>query len=454
MKASSRLAILVVLSACVAGSLVLGCSSRAPASETVTPDSAVLSQASERVASPPTPGDSLDPKRDDCAPSAPVGAENPSQSGPFLATFDNNPDSPVPVCGAAGWDVIVHSRAPATWYSLDPIDAQHGSDCAGPPATHHLDGSHAAAFFNCRNHVMTSINGSDYGAIYFVPNQLVDLGNGPVTIQFDLSTERMSTRDWIDVWVTPWDDNMVLPLEAPDPDLQGPPQNSIQVTNRPGEGSPILLTTRNGEGKGYAPGWAVSPLDEGIVAGTNQAAVRQTFELTLTKTSAKFERLASATAPALVFWDEQIDFPFDTAVLQFGHHSYNPRKDDSGVPATWHWDNIGISKAIPFSMLRSVERYADSDNPVVQFTEPSPAGAMLRFAAIGAVEISTDGGKTWQAAHRQESIDEEEGNHHPEHFSSFWMAVPAGVQEIAFRFSPDDWYAGPYFAQDIALWSR
>ncbi|MGE0600075.1 MAG: hypothetical protein AB7J35_09580 [Dehalococcoidia bacterium] len=454
MSSSTRLAVLVVISACVGASLVLGCSSRNPGQGTPSPDVGVVSRASEKSSAPDPTGTASDPARDECAPAGPVGDANPDEPGPFLATFDDNPDSPTSACGAAGWDVVVHSRAPATWYSLDPIDAQHGMDCAGPPATHHLDGSHAAAFFNCRNHVMTSINGSDYGAIYFVPNQLVDLSDGPVTITFDLSTERMSSRDWIDVWVTPWDDNMVLPLEMPDPDLQGPPQNSIQVTNRPGEGSPVLLTTRNGEGKGYDPGWAVSPLDEGIQPGTNQAAVRQTFRLTLTKSSARFERIASQTAPSLVFWDEAIDFPFDTAVLQFGHHSYNPTKDHSGVPATWHWDNIGISRAIPFEMLRSTERYADSDNPVVHFEEASEADSMLRFAAIGTVELSTDGGKTWLAADRQESVDEVEGNHHPEHFSSYWMPLPAGVSEIQFRFSADDWYSGPYFAQDIAIWHR
>lgn len=440
----------------LAAVLQTGCSSRQP-------NRAASQAASERdsgnqgmvaAQSVPSTGRPSAPGRDECRPAGAIGAANPTAPGSFLASFDVAPDDPLGVCGASDWDIAIHSRAPNTWYALDSMEAQHGMNCAGPPATHQLHGEHAAAVFLCRDHLMTALNADDYGVIYLVPNQLVDLRQGPVVIRFDLSTERMSTRDWVDLWLTPWDDNLALPLEESDPDLQGPPRNSIQVTTTAGENSPVLKTTRDGRRTEYKPGYAVAPLGSRVAAGTNQAATRQAFELTVTRTSVRFERLASATAPALVFWEEAVDFPFDSAVLQLGHHSYNPTKDGAGVPATWHWDNIGISHSIPFQMIRARERYVDEENGAVSFEQPAPRDAWLRFSAIGRPEVSFDGGRTWTSARRQDAVGQLLEKHHPEHFSSYWMPIPEGATTVTVRFKPDDWYSGPYFAQDFAIWAR
>lgn len=455
MKSRIRLGLLGLLSAVVVVSLGVACASRNTSKP--EPGSILDTSSSERAAAAQPDSKAVQsnqPGRTACRPAGALGHANAASPGPFVATFTAQPDSPLGVCGASEWDILIHSRGPDTWYSLDAMTAQHGPDCAGPPASHDLHGKHEAAVFLCRDHLMTALNAEEYGVIYLVPNQLVDLSGGPVTIRFDVSTERMSGRDWIDLWLTPWDENLALPLESSDPDLQGPPQNSIQVTTGNAESAPILRTTRDGEVSDYAPGYAIAPLGEGVAPGTNESATRQTFQLSITPTRARLERLASATAPALLFWDELIDFPFESAVLQLGHHSYTPTKDNSGVPATWHWDNIGISNAIPFKLNRAVERYADSDHGLVTFDRPAAANANLRFSAIGTPEISFDGGRTWAAATRQDGLGQEQGDHHPEHFSSFWTPIPEGTERVHVRFKADDWYSGPYFAQGFSIWAR
>ena len=453
-----RLTVLAFISAGIVVSLASGCSSRPDrAVGEPTPSVQTVDNGNEgkvvQAGGPPQAAGSKDPRREACRPAGALGQSNPTAPGPFIATFTAQPDSPLSVCGASEWDVQIHSRAPATWYSLDPMTAQHGPNCAGPPATHDLQGDHASAVFLCRDHLMTSLNADEYGVIYLTPNQLVDLSEGPVTIRIDMSTERMSKRDWIDLWLSPWEENLALPLDGTLPDLQGPPRNSIQVTTVSGGNEPILRTVREGVTREYDASWSIAPLGQGVAAGTNEAATRQQFQLTVSASRARFERLASATAPALVFWDEAIDFPFDAAVLQLGHHSYTPTKDNSGVPATWHWDNVGISRSVPFTISRSVERYADKDNPTITFEASATSESWLRFAAIGKPEVSWDGGRSWQPARRQDG-QTQVAKPAPEHFSSYWMPIPTGTRSVTVRFRPDDWYQGPYFANGFAIWSK
>jgi hypothetical protein len=90
-------------------------------------------------------------------------------------------------------------------------------------------------------------------------------------------------------------------------------------------------------------------------------------------------------------------------VVQFGHHSYDPTRNcPTCGPNTWHWDNVSLSSAIPFTMLRADRRSVDPDtDPALHFPGPAPAHARLRFAAVGRqVAVSTDGGATWQPAQR------------------------------------------------------
>src|SRR5688572_20420209 len=128
----------------------------------------------------------------------------------------------------ANWDVTVHSRDRTTWTQLEAAAAHHGGACEPPPATH-VSSEYADAVFACRGHVMTAINASGYGVVYLTPNRQLDFSNGAATLEFDLSTLRSSTRDWVDVWLTPYDDTLQLALDGFLPDGSGEPRNAVHV---------------------------------------------------------------------------------------------------------------------------------------------------------------------------------------------------------------------------------
>ncbi len=368
------------------------------------------------------------------------------------STFDGNPAAPLPVTtgytdagDGATYDVQVHDRN--EWFTLPAIQAQHGSDCAGPPATH-TNTSYEGSVFICRDHVMTAINGeAGYSVIYLTPNRLFDFSQGG-SVTFDISTERMSVRDWWDVLITPYGDNLALPLLSDlsqGVDLQGPPMNTIHIGTDNGEGSPVLKVIRNGSEQGYQSSWAVQPPSAGVAAGTNQAVTRQTMKLTIANGRMKFERLASATAPALVFWDVAATVPFTSGIVQFGHHSYTPEKDGAGVPGTWHWDNITLSNSTPFTMIKADRRYTQGGT--VNFASPAPANAYLRFSAI--CRVSVNG----QAVTQQPTVNRWGISQKVEHMASYFVPVAEGTQSVNISFADDGWYTGPCIAKDFSIWS-
>lgn len=363
------------------------------------------------------------------------------------STFDGTPATPQAFTQLeqTEWDVQVHSRDAARWFTLEAINAQHGADCSAPPASH-PNTSYEGSVYICANHLMTAINASGYGVIYLTPNQLFDFSNGG-SITFDISTERMSVRDWWDVQITPWDQNLALPLLSDlsqGVDLQSFPADMISIATDNGEGSPVLKVVRNGSVQSYQAGWAVSPPSAGVTA-PNQAATRQTFKFTVGNGRMKFERLASATAPALTFWDVAATANFTSGIVQLGHHSYTPTKDGAGVPATWHWDNFHISPATEFTMVKAEQRYMQGGT--VTFQSPAPANSYLRFAAVCSVRI--DG----NLVTRQPTSYRWGQSYNAGHQSSYFVPIAEGTESVGITFSPDDWYSGPCIAKDFSIWS-
>lgn len=360
------------------------------------------------------------------------------------STFDGTPATPQAFTqlGQTEWDVQVHSRDSSSWFTLPSINAQHGSNCSAPPASH-VNTSYEGSVFICANHLMTSINGSaGYAAIYLTPNRLVDITNGAV-IEFDLSTEQMSQRDWWDVTLSPFLDAQALPLKSDlsfGVDLQEPNRNSIVIATDNGQASPSLAVIRNGSGTNY--GHSFTPFNSGVTAA-NQAATRQTFRLTVTPTSIRFERLASSTATGLVFIDETIPaLSWTEGVLQLGHHSYTPTKDGAGVPATWHWDEVSLNPSTDFTMIKADRRYTQGGT--VNFQSPAPADAYLRFAAI--CKPVVDG----------VALTKQTDSGHPEHMSSYFVPIAAGKTSINVAFADDSWYTTGFgcIAKDFAIWSQ
>ncbi len=388
---------------------------------------------------------------------SPIGApEGSSIDGVFTATFDGVPASPLP-WNPSNWDVTVHSRDVATFDALDHIDAGHGPDCAGPPATHPVT-AYEDSVFACRDHVMTSIRGDAYGVIYLTPNQMVDFSERAAVISVDVSTLRTSVRDWWDVWISPYDTSLQLPLELDaSADLSGPPKDAIRV----GLGTENQITAEIF--KDFA---AVQFPDypNGSVTGDTftgyesflvpDAARRDTFEIHISENHLK------VGMPAYDFWWIDTDIPtlgWDSGVVQFGHHSYNPTKDcniantprppvSTCLPNTWHWDNVSISPSTPFTIIKANRRAAAATSDTIEFTSPAPAGAKLRFSGIGRdLQVSYDGGDWHDATVQQTGIETPE-----DHFASYWTDIPEGTTAVRFRAT--DWYGGPWHVRDATIW--
>ena len=302
------------------------------------------------------------------------------------------------------------------------------------------------AVFQCRDHMMTAINATGYGAIYLTPNHLVDFRNGESVVRFDVSTLRTSHRDWIDILLTPFGENQALPGESFFPDLSGPPRNSLHVRLDPNNSFSGRIRTdfhdtelSVNDYRGY----------DAVIAPSGMR--RDTFELRVSRGRVRFGM------PDMNLWwiDTTIaDLGWNQAVLQLGHHSYNPTKCNDIecgplAPNTWHWDNVSISASRPFTMLHGDRRYADQNADTIRFTAAAPDSAFLRFAGIGDdLEVTFDGGLTWVPATMQL---QDPSLIVTEHFKSYWMSIPAGIEQVAFRGT--NWWGGNWRVKDLSIWS-
>ncbi|MGB0385783.1 MAG: hypothetical protein ACPGWR_13265 [Ardenticatenaceae bacterium] len=386
-------------------------------------------------------------------PEAPEGTATPTPSptpiaNSFLEGFDREPESPE-AWQPENWDVTIHSRDRETWQELEMMQAAHGSNCEPPPANHTIS-AYEDAVYICRNHLMTAIMAAGYGVIYLTPDQLVDFSEQEAVIRFDLSTKRTSPRDWVDLWITPYEDNLQLPLDGGLPDLSDEPRRSVHI--RLDYGTQGKKVSGNKFLVRISDNFQVKELPLNDVRGydavlTPDAKRRDTFELRISASHIKFGM------PEHDLWwvDTDISLNWATGVVQFGHHSYNPVKVcPACAPNTWHWDNLFISPAKPFSILRADQRFVDEENgPVVNFPTPAPQHAHLRFAGIGnELELSFDGGQNWQPAQLQAHA---QNNLADEHFKSYWTPIPAGTSQVHIR--GKKWWGAGWHVRDISIWS-
>lgn len=365
----------------------------------------------------------------------------------YIETFDGEPDSPQP-WQPDGWDLVVHSRDIETWYELEAMEAHHGPNCEGPDITHTVT-RYEDTIFNCRNHMMTSLFTSGYGVIYFAPNQLIDLSDRAV-ISLDVSTYRHSNRDWWDIWITPYDDYVQAPLEHFFPDLMGPPRRSIHIRmpDNPNtffaeQYDDFQVVSSEGEDEWISYEYVFTP----------DKARRDTFIFEYDNGRIRFGM------PEYDLWwvDKELAVPldWDKAVVQIGHHSYNPEKsceyDGTCGPNTWHWDNLVIAPAVPFTIIPSTDRYAEKDSETMTFRQPAPAEAEIRFMGIGAdLEASFDGGDSWVTAEAVPIMVEDIPD---ELFRFYRIPIPEGVQEAQFR-GKDKWDGViPWHVRNATIWS-
>jgi hypothetical protein len=290
---------------------------------------------------------------------------------------------------------------------------------------------------------MTAIN-SGYGAIYLTPDHMVDFSDGEGVVTFDMSTQRGSGRDWVDLWISPYEDNLQIPLQDWLPPYQGEPRRAVQIR------------MDNGEGGTFFRADVVRDFTATEVPGSTR-----TYESVLTPSASRRDKFAlylSGThirfgMPAYDLWwiDSDIaDLGWSRGVVQFGHHAYNPTKEcSSNCTNTWHWDNIGIEPAAPFTIVRGTPRYVTAETVRdVSFPVSVSGNTSLRFIAAGNnLAVSFDGGANWQPARRQS-----QKNNKQEHFSSYFTPMPAGVTRVQFR-GEESW-AGPWMVRDVSIWAQ
>ncbi len=381
-------------------------------------------------------------------------------AGLTLAFSFGSPPTPQPISQNGEYDhfdVQVHTRDhPETGQWDAHMAAEHGSACQGPPATHDLINLSDSVYI-CNGHVMTAGWAVGYGELVLTPSQVLDCSVS-CSVTFDLSTQRLSSRDWPDIWLTPWNDNLALPFGIGDDiDLQGVPRRGIHIDANPAENGWRPFTIDNYIETPVIAFWQ-TPMSTGIAAGTNQAAVRQTYKLSMTPGKIKFERLASATAPGFIWtgycdaqgqncqygWADCACLMASDYVVQFAQHSYNPTKDNAGVPATWHWfgpDGLTLSPSTPFTLIHASPTLVTQSNTLVQFNAPAPANAYLRFSAVCQVKI--DGQVAPKMTFRG----------HLEHASSYFIPIAAGKQSVNVELA-DEGGGVACAAQDFHVWNK
>lgn len=400
---------------------------------------------------------------DHSAHAAPAAQATPPPAS-YLKSFDNYVvDHPTPFGSDPTLDVLVHSRDRETWTTLDAMDAEHGTMCGAPPATHHLEpATYEDAVFLCaaNTHLMTAIKAGGYGAIYLTPNQMVDFSGGEAVVRFDISTLRNSTRDWWDLWITPYDENLAAPLEEWLPDLQGGPMHAVHVRIATSGSATTLFAETYTDGVRAA----VQPVRNWITMESvliPSASRRDTVEVRISQGHLKV--WMPAYGNQLVWVDDAIatPLPFAQGVVQFGHHSYNPEKEcpagtiqgQVGCRAgTWHWDNFSLSPSIPFTMIRSNERAALAASPgapmTFTFPQPAPQNAHLRMSAVGdGYQFSLDNGSSWAPLRRQPSEQDATGHAEP-----YWQPIPPGVTAVQLKATTPGWW-GQDMVEYAAIWA-
>lgn len=380
-------------------------------------------------------------------------------SSPAAATFSfdwkGTPATPLPWVPATmnDWDVVVHDRDVAGGKAYPSTMAQHGSNCAAYPASHFVNDTNNAVFI-CNNHVMTAVNSPGYGEIELTPAQLADWSSGTVRITWQVSTLRTSDRDWWDVNVTPFAENLVTPIDN-SVDGEGEPRDHVNCAMSASIPTTFSCYVRTAFAETDLPRRPSRSMEEAL-GGTTSGVTRTRFELDISANHIRFGM------PDQDNWfvDAATSLAFHQGVVQIGHHTYDPDKT-STCPAigntgctgdTWHWSAFSISSAVPFTMMRlspttNAPAGGGSQVLVYRLPQPAPSDAYLRFSASGDfLFYSVDGGKTWSRC-----IEQQASHMNNSSWKNYFIAIPAGTASIRLR--GQDLSSGPWVVQDPAVWS-
>lgn len=317
--------------------------------------------------------------------------------------------------GTYGWD-----------FAPEPMHAQHSAECGAPPAAHMIS-TYQESVYQCKDHIMTAINppsaGTASGIVTMTPNHMVDLSTGEAIIRVDVSTKSPTTGDWWEIWITPWDDQLIAPT---DHWLHhaGSPREAIQLQVRDfSDGSKrwahqtyknYAMQIPEFVGDGTLAFWKGKDFRALVPVSDTR---RDLYEVRVSKSHVKLFVKSPVINNELRLVDE-FDIPggfnADAAVVQFLESNYEPELGGKigcsgdpcpvvGEPATWHWDSIEISPAIPYKLIgvNEYQIWSGSTSKNLTFREAAPANARMLFSGWtkgNDPEISFDNGASWQIA--------------------------------------------------------
>jgi hypothetical protein len=395
----------------------------------------------------------------------------------FLDTFDGTPthaDSYRP----PGWDVTTVRHPDDT---IDGMYAEHGPNCEAPdnlwtPNTaptaghNHWITTGFQASFQCAGHVMTSMN-AGYGAVYLTPPVLMDWSAGQTAVlEWDMSTQRTSARDWVDMSFIPWQAGQENPMALNGVDPHFPAESLMMELVGGGNVFMPHRFTKNipagcAPGSYWRPGgvydcrmnfdgyhtWDMILAQNGLQTSAQR---RDHFKIEISQTHVRMGFRPTAGGAYFYWSDTDIPggVPFTQALVQLSQRAYNPLKpcgfgvgepgwsdqgwQDDCRANTWHWDNVSISPAVPITIVPGPRRVNGS--ATVTFPQPAAANSFIRTAGDWDATYSVNGGSTWL------TMPEVGARIGAENGISYWAPVPVGVQTVMFRGQ----------LQDVYLYSR
>lgn len=309
------------------------------------------------------------------------------------AFFPAQPVSLYDMTQLTDWGLIIHSRDAQG--SLQTFPAHHGPNCEAPLVTHDIS-AYRDALYACGRHIMTAAGDTNggYNMAGFVPPVAVYFGaNDTQVIEWRMSTNISSVRDWVDVSVIPLSSFTPYSLQRNfAPDMAG---SSV--------GSMIAMLTATNEPPAQQFHWDFCQSESCVGASTSasmweafsdqsfeqRSRNRQLFRMTFENGSVRLE------SPELgITWFNPTavadpDACANGCAVLFMHHVYNATKacvagllcDDT----TWHWSDIVLTNAADMPVNRSVQAnvWTRSGSAQMAMSAPSQGGEDMHCAVLG-----------------------------------------------------------------------
>jgi len=405
----------------------------------------------------------------------------------------------------AGWDLLVHEMAGnqraggyGDTHGVPAFLGQHGTQCGVPTSGADLSGFHAISSlygengdggmaFTCRDHLMLTNHCQPdcFGSTVLTLPMQLDWSQGPATFSFNMSTRHTADRDWMELFLTPFRDQLAYPSSLSSyEDNVGPPATGLGFSfgaNLPPD-APCSPTTAQSQcgfdqwSSGLANWCGCDPNAGGDVRnGLHQTQLadvdlnlgsvedalqgvgptnngRARFNLIVSKThvtlglAPQWQQpagviLNAAYANGLNWVDSDLSsnpLPYNRAVVQFVAQDYAAclyqTTDPCNGTDTWHMSGFSMSSAVPLRIIRANQNWADDSTSVsiggkraTELTFPSPAvaGSYLRTCFYGdpaEAQFSVDKGVSWIHLHILQGMDG--------FYACSLTPVPAGTQAV------------------------